>query len=117
MTTRTTSPQPLETWKHSADTLAITVVDGDGVAVDITGMTLRFVAHDANDPPVGKFQVADASIAKAGNVASVSVTPTETASSDPNWHWELWDITGGDAAETVIANGPLKIKPAVKSVG
>ena len=109
----------LKTWKDSADTLEINVKDDDENPVDITGMTLKFVAHDANDPPTGKFQVLDAKIAKGGasnNVAIISLTPTETATSNCNWHWELWDVTGGTGMETVIAWGPLEIKVAIKTV-
>lgn len=119
MATRTESPQRLETWQLSADTLLITVLDEDGNAVDITGLTLRFVAHDANDPATGEFQVADGSISKGGankNEATVSVTPTETANSMTNGHWELWNITGGEDVAEVIANGSIIIKVAVKTV-
>ena len=115
---RTVPPVALIMFQHSAKTFEIPVVADDGNPVDLSGMTLRFVAHDASVPPVAQFEVEDAGITPGGtgnSIASVEVTPAASDSAADNWHWELWNVTDA-GSEAVLAHGSLAIRPAVKDI-
>ena len=112
MSNRTESPIPLEMFVGEAKAFAITVLDADGNPVTMEEKTLRFVVHDQMDPPVGEFKVDDGSIAKAANVATVSVATDKATAANAHLDWDLWDTTAND----VLAHGSLVVKPAVKDV-
>ncbi len=117
-TNRTTSPITLEMFQTSRKVLLIAVLDADGVAVTLTGMTLRFVVQDENNPPTGSFDVENANITITGtdaNIANVEVLPAKSATASDNLQWRLWDVTTTDEEE-VLAHGPLGIRPAVQDV-
>ncbi len=113
---RTTSPVQLEQFQLSEKAHAITVTDEDGVAIDLTGKTLRLVVFDENKPPVGAFQITESDIVIGSgentNVATVTVDATASANASEHYRWILWSTTD----DMALANGAFTIWAAVKSV-
>ena len=112
----TTSPQngipgpgTLTLYQSEARDLAITVT-ADGVAVDLTALTLRFVAQDDQVAPATVFTVEDGSITKtAAGVASILVPAASTATPRTDLTWFLRDVSSDDQ---VLAWGSMNIYPA-----
>ena len=105
-------PLPLEMFQHATKTFALTVLDDTESPVDLSGYTLRFVAHDENDPTVGLFVIEGAGIAIAGDdneVANVTVSAAESATANAHLRWKLWAVDEG----LVLIHGTLEIWPAV----
>lgn len=111
---RTTPPIPLEMFVTEKKTFSLTILDTNGDPVDLTSRTLRFVVHDANDPPNFQFKIEEgAELTKTGannEVANVTVLETQSTTIAENWRWELWD-TGADE---VLSHGSFTIRPAKK---
>ena len=112
------APIPLEMFANETKAFPLTVLDADGIAVDLSDMTLRFVVFDGNDPPTGKIQKdeGDGDIVVSGtgnNVATVTVEAADVADATPApWVWILWDTVSSAA----LLWGTFEIKPAVDEV-
>jgi len=100
--------------QHENRVLSFPVVDAAGAAVDLTGLTLRFVVHTDSNATAGLFEVeSGGDITISGtptkNIAAVRVRETESATARAHVRWSLWDVI----AKTILAHGPFSIEPAV----
>lgn len=111
---RVNAPVALEMHQESQKVFSITVNDSAGDPVDLSAMTLRFVAHDSNDPTAEVFTIEAVGITVSGTddeIANVTVTPTESATATDEYLWKLWNVTTA-SQEEVLQHGTFKIKPA-----
>ena len=112
---RVEAPVVLEMHAEETRSFGVTVNDADGEPVDLDAITLRFVVHDSNRPPVGKFKVEDGEIARSGDgneIATITVDGTQAVAATTEWHWRLWDMDN----DRVLQHGPFRILAAKKDV-
>jgi len=110
---RVSSPIALECFANEAKSFVLTALDANGDAVDLSGMTLRFVVINSSVPAEAQFKVEDADITVSGvsnEVATVPVLATNVPNATTEWHWRLWNI----AVPAVLLNGTFKVFPAKK---
>jgi len=110
------SPFAVDVFQGSARTVAITCVDANDAAVDLSGLTLRFVVLDVNQ--TGMFDVEDASITISGDsneIATVPIASTDVATltTGTPYLWRLLDVSNDYA---VLAYGGLNVKANVQDV-
>jgi len=101
-------PSDLGIFKKEAKSFALTILDSDGNAVDMTGKTLRFTVETIADPPVSKFAVTGGSITLSGDdseIVNVAVTSTNSDLNATKYHWRLWDTV----AEKLWQHGMFEI--------
>jgi len=111
---RLSSPRTLEMHQGEQRAFALTFQDADGNPVDLSGRTLRFVAHDENTPAHAVFQVDHDAITVSGTgneIATVVVGTTESATAHTNLRWALWDLTN----DAVLGYGAFHIVSAAKA--
>lgn len=106
---RTPNQVALSMLKGTKKTFAIVVYDSDGVAVDLTDKTLRFVVWNPSTV-AGAFEVEAAGITISTNTASVPVTGAQSATAG-DYRWALYEVDAGE--EITLAWGPFTIEPAV----
>lgn len=112
---RTNSPITLAMFANEGKTFVLSVLDSAGDAVDLSGLTLRFVVQDTQNPPVGQFKVEVPTITVSGTnneVASVPVSAAQAATPSTEMYWLLWDVDNS----TVLLHGSFEIKPAEEDV-
>ena len=112
---RNASPIPLEMFQAEEKAFALTVLDAEDSPVDLSGMTLRFVAMTTADPAAGVFKVEAPSVVVSGDddeVATVTVSTTQSATARTDLYWLLWNVDDDE----VLAHGSFKIRPAVEDV-
>ncbi len=101
-------PNKLAIFKKEAVTFVFTIKDTNGVAVDMSGKTLRFTVETRADAPVNRFDVTGGSITVGGDsneIVSVSVTSTNSDLNAVKYQWRLWD----DVSENVFQHGTFEI--------
>jgi len=111
------SNHALTAYQHAAATFALGVYDSAGVAVDLTGLDLAWIAFDPNRPAVAVLvlknyddETAIAISGESDNTALVSLSPADTALAK-NLSWILRDVTN----DLALMVGTLRIvhAPAV----
>lgn len=108
---RVNPPITLELFQLEQRVFTLTVLDADDAAVDLTDRTLRFLVLDENTPPAFVFKLDEgAQLTKSTNVATVTVSPTESINQLLNHRWFLWDIENDE----VLLHGPFIVFPAVE---
>ena len=109
---RSSSPIACEMFQTEAKTFLFgPLLDSDGNAVDLSGVTLRMVVTDANN--VAEFQVDGGAISGDANgnaQATVSAAQSGAATTGDGLPWVLWDVDSDDE----LWNGTLLIRPAQK---
>lgn len=92
--------------------LEMTVLDEDGLAINLSAATLEFVVSGLNAPNTVKFRLTTASgltVGGAGNnVVTASLSSTHTATPG-TWRYDLWRTDGDD---TVLASGVFVVNAA-----
>lgn len=86
-------PTNLSVFKVEAKTFVLTIVDADGVAVDMSSKTLRFTVETIADAPVSQFGLTGGSIVVSGDdneIVSVSVSSSNTDINSTKYQWRLW---------------------------
>lgn len=99
-------------YQGEARAFLFVIADADKQPVDLSGKTLRFVAHDRRDPPLPKFAVEHAAITISGdnhNQVRVPFDADQTADLYDGFY-SLWSLSDN----LVLARGALKIEPARK---
>lgn len=105
------SPIALEGFYASAKTFPVTVNDADGVVVDLSSKTLRFVVQTAAASPTELFSVNSVTVSGSSNeVANIPVSDTDMTQDLDEYEWRLWDI----AVPEVLLHGSLKILAALQ---
>lgn len=87
-------PTDLAIFKAAAKDFVLTILDSDGVAVDMSSKTLEFVVETRANPPVQSFAVSGGSIVVSGsdnNIVTVSVANTDSDKDATKYNWRLWD--------------------------
>lgn len=77
MSNRFLDPVVLEVFEAASKTFSLTVVDGDGNAVDLTGKDLRFIYETDEDPPTAQHKMETPTITISGagnNIVAVPLT-------------------------------------------
>lgn len=111
--------------KGTAPVDVVTVTDGTGAAVDLTGRSLR-MTFAARDCEAGTFAGIDQYTTGGGGLTvqgddgnqvriqhSVALTRTIGPGS---YHWWLFDVTGGGDAKTLLLKGTVEVEDAVEAV-
>jgi len=113
---RALSPFTIDVFQAAAKSVDITVTDANSAAVDLTGLTLRFVVLDTNQ--TGMFDVEDASITLSGDsneTATVPISSTNvgTLTTGTTYLWRLLDVSNDGA---VLAYGSMNVLANVADV-
>lgn len=102
-------------------TFEITITDSSGAAIDLTGLTLRFLVRDQNlsagSTSGGKFKIESGEnlsvVGDGNNQVHVRVADTLTSTlRNFSGRWELWDVSG----ERMLGKGPFKVASALRDV-
>lgn len=112
---RVGSPATLEMFRHDAKTFSLTVQDGAGDSVDLTGRTLRFVVIDGNHPHNDVFDVEAGGITitgKTSEVANVTVSTSQSDLPDSTYVWRLRDVTSA----ATLAHGQFVVRASSADV-
>jgi len=108
-------PLTLQMFQQESKAISITVVDGNGDAIDLDGKTLRFTVITDEAAPTGLFKVDTGDIAISGasnEIATISISAITSAVASGDYVWRLWDVDNED----VFSYGPFQILPALPDV-
>lgn len=103
----------LQQFEHEVKSHKLEVKDANGVAVDLSSVTLRVVVETAADSPVAQFSVEDGTITVAGasnNEVTFPVSALQSSGLTPTvkYNWKLWNAT----SDQVLMHGPFTIVPS-----
>jgi len=113
---RADSPFTIDVFQASAKSVAITVTDANGDAVDLSGLTLRFIVLDVNE--TGVFDIENASITISGSSNEIATVPISSTNADAlttgtPYLWRLLDVSNDYA---VLAYGSLNVLAGLQAV-